>query len=154
MIKFRKKNALVTMVLVASCIGNVAVQAANLSSVQGAVHVSRAGGPFLAVTGPTQINPGDVVRAEVGSSAQVVYANGAVAAVSSGSTMTVAADPAAVLAGVAYQGAPKTGEKPEGDGTGLSNTNTVVLTSVGIIGGGFLAKKLYDDKKKKASASP
>jgi hypothetical protein len=165
-----KRFAAVT--LLASFLPSVAVQAASLSSVQGNVQISRAGGAFQAVTGPTIINKGDVVRADVGSSAQVVYADGAIAAVSAGSSVVVAADPAAVLARTAFVDGPKkskkaTEAKPETQpeapaqesvtqateaattsGTPGIGTAALVAGGLGLAAGTVLiVKKLKDDKK-------
>ena len=149
-LKFKQLTVLTSViVLVAAGLTSASVGAANLSSVQGNVQISRAGGPFLAVSGPTQVNPGDVVRAEAGSSAQVVYADGAVASVGGGGSMIVAADPGAVLAGVAYHGA------AAGTGVTTGVSTATIVGGLAVLGGGaLLAKKLYDDKKEKAAASP
>ena len=144
-----KSIAVITML--AASASSVAVQAASLSLVQGPVQLSRAGGPFQVVTGPTQVQPGDVVRADAGSNAQVIYANGFVAAVTDGASLTVASDPAAVLTGKALNGA-------HGSGSGHfagHSVNTAVLVAGGLaVAGGalLLAKKLSDDTKNKASS--
>jgi hypothetical protein len=63
--------------------------AANVSDVQGKVQVSRAGGPFTAVSGNYVCNVGDVVRAvDNGSSAQIINANGLIETVLPGAPVT------------------------------------------------------------------
>jgi hypothetical protein len=155
-----KISKLAAVTLLASLLPCVAVHAASLSSVQGKVQLSRAGGAFQPVTGPTIINPGDVIRAEMGSSAQVVYANGSIASVSGGSTLTVAADRSSVLSDRASAGGPEAPKdvpvEPHGHelgGQGLSTTTLIVGGAVAAGGGLLLYKTLHDQKKNK-SASP
>lgn len=149
-------------VLLASFLPGVAAQAANLSSVQGKVQLSRAGGTFQAVAGPTIVNPGDVVRAETGSSAQVIYADGSIAPVSSGSSLVVAADPSATLSNTASAGGPAAPKSVPVDphaahavhgGHGLSTTALVVGGAVAA-GGGFLLYKTLKKDKDDKPASP
>jgi hypothetical protein len=170
MFRDSKISKFAAVTLLASFLPSVVVQAASLSSVQGKVQLSRAGGAFQSVAGPTIINPGDVVRAETGSSAQVVYANGSIASVSSGSTLTVAADPAAILAGSAFADGPGAGAASAGGttsaaggaGGAAAGGAGLGLGTGALVGGGLLlaggtllvVKKLNDDKKKKDSASP
>jgi hypothetical protein len=156
-----KKTAAV--MLLASFLPSVAAQAANLSSVQGKVQLSRAGGAFKPVAGPTVINPGDVVHAEVGSSAQVVYSNGSIASVAAGSTLTVAADPSSVLSDKASAGGPEAAKDvvkdvpvdPHAHAHGVHGFGTTSLIVGGAVlaGGGLLLYKTLHDKKNK-SASP
>jgi hypothetical protein len=145
--------------------------AASLTSVQGQIQVSRAGGPFKAVTGPTFINPGDVVRADIGSSAQIVYSSGASVPVASGAAMTVVADASAVLSSLAFQGAPgpwaastipaepapsaapSVDAPPAAAGGGASFTTIAVVGGVVVAGAGVLAVASKADSKK-SSASP
>jgi hypothetical protein len=160
MFRDSKISKFAAVTLLASFLPSVVVQAASLSSVQGKVQLSRAGGAFQSVAGPTIINPGDVVRAETGSSAQVVYANGSIASVSSGSTLTVAADASSVLSDRASAGGPEAPKdvpvEPHGHevaGHGLSTTTLIVGGAVAAGGGLLLYKTLHDQKKNK-SASP
>jgi hypothetical protein len=159
-----KRFAAVT--LLASFLPSVAVQAASLSSVQGNVQLSRAGGAFQAVTGPTIINKGDVVRAASGSSAQVVYGDGAMVSVSAGSSLVVAADPAALLARTAYVDGPKKASEATPESThpheGEAAVHSHGLTTAALVAGGvglavgtvLIVRKLKDDKKNDKPASP
>jgi hypothetical protein len=146
--------------LLVSFLPSVAVQAASLSSVQGKVQLSRAGGAFLPVAGPTIVNPGDILRAETGSSAQVVYADGSVATVSSGSTLTVVADSSSVLSDKASAGGPEAPKnvpvEPVSQGSGLGGfgTTTLVVGGAVIAGGGLLLYKTLVKDKKDKPASP
>jgi hypothetical protein len=131
-----------------SQVASQVASAANLTSIQGPVQLSRAGGPFQPLSAPTQVNPGDVVRADAGGSAQVVFANGATAAVSSNTMYLVSADPSAVLTGAAYQGAPGAGAGTGGTaGASVATTAAIVVgASIAVVGG-----IVYANKK---SASP
>jgi hypothetical protein len=127
-----------------------AADAANLTAVQGQVQVSRAGGPFVA-TGATVVNPGDVVQALSGSSAQLVYADGAITQVASGSSVKVAADGAAVLSGASFQGAPGAGA------AAAASTAPAVSATALVVGGVVAAAGVYavtTSLAKKSSASP
>jgi hypothetical protein len=151
MLRYKKFQAAAAVCLFAAGVSGVTVQAASVSSVQGPVYLSRAGGPFEALKGSTHVQAGDIVRAEAGSSAQIIYADGVVAAVADGGSLTVAAEPAAVLTGRASQGAPESGSEVAGNG---ANAALLVAGGLAVAGGGLLlAKKLSDDKKNK-SASP
>jgi hypothetical protein len=130
-----------------SQVASQVASAANLTSIQGPVQLSRAGGPFQPLSAPTQVNPGDVVRADAGGSAQVVFANGATAAVSSNTMYLVSADPSAVLTGAAYQGAPGAAGTAGTAGASVATTAAIVVgASVAVVGG-----IVYANKK---SASP
>jgi hypothetical protein len=133
--------------------------AANLTSVQGKILVSRAGGPFQAVSGPTRVNPGDVVRADVGGSAQVVYANGATQVVPSNTMLLVSTDPAAVLSQAAFQGAPGAGAANAAAGTagaGAAGASAAVSTTAIAIGAATVGAAVVAGVviAKKKSASP
>jgi hypothetical protein len=177
MLRCTVTGSLTAVALFACAVMSAPVNAANLTSVQGDVTLSRAGGPFRPVGGPTVINTGDVVRAEPGSSAQIVYGSGAVAAVNSGASIRVAVDPSAVLAQPAFQGAPvwqtttvvadatptaagvepgatpTTDPAPAAPDNGNSVGTTVVVVGVIAAGAGalVLAKSAGDSKK---SSSP
>jgi hypothetical protein len=51
---------------------------ATIAGVQGQVQISRAGGPFMDIAGPTACSVGDVLRVVGNGSAQVVNPNGAI----------------------------------------------------------------------------
>jgi hypothetical protein len=142
--QFRRSVKVLTISsLMLSAVG--AANAANLTSVQGQVQISRAGGPFVA-TGVTVVNPGDVVQALAGGSAQVVYADGQVTPVYGGASVRVAPDRAAVLAGPSFQGAPGAGAAAAGSATAVSTTALVVGGVVAAAGVYAVATKLAEKK--------
>jgi hypothetical protein len=72
----------------AACIVSSGVQAATLGAIQGNVLVNRGGG-YKTVKGATNLTPGDIVMAQAGGSAQIVYPDGCVVPVEVGAVVTV-----------------------------------------------------------------
>jgi hypothetical protein len=79
-------------VMVVSLAGQAAL-AANVTDIQGQVQLSRSGGAYRTLAGPSVCNAGDVVRAGKDSSAQVVNPNGIIETVSPGNPVTCKAGP-------------------------------------------------------------
>ena len=117
--------------------------AATLGGVQGVVMVNRGNG-YQTVTGPTQLNPGDVVVVNPGGSAQISYGDGCNVPVEVGAVVTVGAQsPCATQA-----------SEPQGPGLGTGEE-----TGLGIVllntaaAAGIVLGLLYANKNDKA-ASP
>jgi hypothetical protein len=114
-----------------------AAVAANVNEIQGQVEISRSGGPFRAVSGPTICNAGDVVRARPNGRAQVEYL-GSVVTATPGNPVTCAGPAAA-----ATTGAP--GAAGAAGGAASASTAAVVggavVIAAGVAGVVALARK-------------
>jgi hypothetical protein len=138
---------------VAGMVSNVAF-AANVTNVQGQVQLSRAGGAFQTITGPSVCNAGDTVRVVKNGSADVVNADGSIQSATPGKPIVCKAataglapttTPAAASAGAAG-GAGAVGGAAAGVSTAVVAGGVVAVVG-GVVGVVALTKK-------KSSASP
>jgi hypothetical protein len=127
--------------------------AGTVTMVQGDVQISRDGGPFTSITGPTVCNSGDLVRAQSGF-AQVVNPNGFFQTASPGISVICATDPdpASGLskAGATEAGAATTVGAGTASGVTAGVSTAVIVGGVAVVAGvaGLVAAS------KKNSASP
>jgi hypothetical protein len=122
-----------------------AARAADVTQVQGRIEISRSGGPFRPVTGPTVCNTGDVVRAVQEGSAQIVGAGNVVQTATPGNPVNCSGQPAAATQSAAAQGAPGPSGAAGGAGAAASGATAAVIGGVvvvaGVVGAVALAKK-------------
>jgi hypothetical protein len=154
--KMEKFRGLLAVAATASCLICAEAHAAHLTAVQGEVFISRAGGPFQPVTGPTEVAQGDVVKASPGSSAQVVQANGQILTVNSASPMTIAETigqqiptASATVDGLSPPSGTETLASATGGGVGPA---ALVAGGVAVGVGAYVVQKTIAAKK--TSASP
>jgi hypothetical protein len=149
--RFNRSFLLATVVSTVAGLVSQTVLAANVTNVQGQVQLSRAGGPFQNITGPSVCNAGDVVRAVKDGSADVVNADGLIQSATPGkpiickaaaAAVTPATTPATAAAGAAG-----------GAGAGAAGVSTAVVVggAVAVVAG---AAGVVALTKKKNSASP
>ncbi len=135
---------LIALIGVASLtLASVAAEAAMLDLIQGEVLVNRGGG-YEDVNGPTELKPGDLVIANPGGSAQVVYADGSIVPVQPGTVVTVGESAAAAAAEATAA-------------AGSLSTSTLVVGGLVVAGGVGLAVALSNkgsDSKDDKPASP
>jgi hypothetical protein len=125
------RNLLVSsaIVIVTMCGAGHTAQAANVTDVQGQVQISRSGGPFKTINGPSVCNSGDVVRANKDGSARVVNAAGAIQDVLPGKPVSCRDVAAATTTPGATPGA------AAGAGAAGASTAAVVGGSIAVVAG-------------------
>jgi hypothetical protein len=131
----------------------------SVANLLGQVQISRAGGPFTDIAGPTACSAGDVVRVVGNGSAQVVNPNGAI------QTATLGA-PIKCLAGIGLQSpmlvggpdvaadaaVPAAGESTAAAATaGVSSTTGAILIGTGIVAAASVVGVVALTKKSAAS---
>jgi hypothetical protein len=121
--------------------------AATVVPEQGIVLVNHGSG-YVNATGPTNVNPGDIIVVNPGGSAQLSYPDGCTVPVAIGAVVTVGAQSPCTTQGsmtlTQATGGPQDGTPPgdgEGppgdvtpDGTGLAETITAVTVSGAVVG--------------------
>ena len=126
-------------------LASTAADAATLSAIQGEVLVSR-GGAYQAVSGSTELAPGDSVIVNPGGSAQVVYENGVSVPVQPGAVVTVDAVPPTAAPGALAETPPLTGE-----GATLGGLDTTTLVVGGVVAAGAAGAVVALSNSKPAS---
>jgi hypothetical protein len=83
------KLKLAAAVAVLSLFANIAAEAATLDPLGGTIFTRTGGQGFRTVTGPTEVQPGDIVMAAMDGSARIVLSDGTVITVAPGQVCTV-----------------------------------------------------------------
>jgi hypothetical protein len=122
--------------LMLSLLAGSAVSAATLEGIQGEVMINTGAG-YRFVSGVVELKPGDMVIANAGGTAQLMYGDGCTVPVQAGGFVTVSAD------------SPCLTTQANGDGAPAINPTTFTIGAVVVgagVGAAFLLKGNSSDK--------